>query len=332
MRRCGIEELPALEKMFPNTDGTKKMKVKDIAIFIGTTQDSILKDVYAECPLRNIINLSAEVSLKQIKNVAARVWHDGLFFQDIMVSKLRDEGPGKDTCQCESGRHRLASIALMYGPEAVVPVRFQERTHKDARQAVVRANETRSTGPLEKAELVVTQAVDGDLAQGRDIQYERTANTKTHAIDFAFLSVIHRKVRNGKLDFDVSSTAALEDCVATMASFRGYLTLALKWDSTKNRHDFDIDIAQAVQFINSVWSHMNQQGDKFNKKQHMSAQALRAIGDFYCSSILPIAQDRSQSPMDWAQGVADKIVSLGDCGRWRKEQITKELISLIKSK
>jgi hypothetical protein len=322
LRRSGLDALPKLETLF-DKDLTVTRKIKDIAIFIGQPEDKLLQSIAAECPHKNIVNITAEVSIKQVTAVMEDVLSSQKMYHVIEVAKVKDAPEGEYAYQCESGRHRLAGLAILYGVDAEIPLRITGRTLFESRDSVVFANKTRSTSAIEKADLIMTQATNGDIEAKPDVAYDKVVRNKTSANDYAFSRSIHQKIYGVKFEFDVSVTSAIGHCMTTATSIKGFLTSALTWSKGLTRIQFDGQIKESLKWLNALVKAMDKI-EGFEKRQHMAQQPLKAYGELY-KSLATSAGTTGKSPEEFIDSLAAKIVALGDIGRDKKTEVIAKL-------
>jgi len=318
LKRAGLSELPKLESMFDKDAGNATKKVKDIAIFIQKGE-GMLEDVSKECPHKNVVNLSSEVLFRQVKSVAMDVFHSKRFYHVIEVSNVTDAPEGVHPLQCVSGRHRLALIALLWGSDAEVPVRLTSRSMCECRDSVVFANKSRATSSVEKADLVMVQAVNGDTAAKPDEVYEKVVRTKTSAVDFAFHRAIHNHIYGFKFEFDVSMRSTIDDCMTMANSIKGFLKSVVTWEPSMTRIQLDTAVKDALKWLNALAKEFNQTKG-FVKEQQMAQHPLIAYGDIYRSNLVA-----GKDPMEIIPALVKKAVSLGDIGREK----TVKLVNML---
>jgi len=321
LRRAEVDVLPDMDHLMRGKIGASKLAIKDIALFIGVPKDELLAELAAECGVKNIVNLSAEVMKSRIMAIGAQILTAGRMYQPIQVAKIDRE------YQCTSGRHRLAFLALAYGTSARIPVYIEEMTLNEARDAVVVANQARPTKALERAEHAVLQAVGGNVDAKQDEMYSKTVKTKAKAKKYCVYSVLE-KGHPTRLSFPVSLTASRRDGgLTTITNVENYWGAAIEWHKDMVRTDFDTALESATDFLNEVAKVLQTEAG-FEASHHMASMTLSAIGKYYRSYVdvngaLPVAK---------VTAVANAIVAMGDIGRQKSEQTYKALAEVMKGK
>jgi hypothetical protein len=169
----------------------------------------------------------------------------------------------------------------------------------------------------------VLQAINGNVEAKPDDIYAKTVHTKTSAIDYAFYRAIHNSIYGVKFEFEVSLAQALGDCMTTATSIKGFLTLALNWEPAMTRMQLDTQAKDALKWLNALVKEMAQIKE-FDKRQHMAQQPLRAYGELY-RSFATAAASGGKAPESYISDLAKKIVSLGNIGRGKKNEIVAKL-------
>jgi hypothetical protein len=319
MRRAGVEEIPTLDHLLRNKGG-KTMRICDIGLFVDEPAES-LAELAKECKVPNRVNLSAEVQLSQVKKVGASILQADRMYQPIQVAKIEEDG----AFECTSGRHRLAFLALFYGPKANIKVYVEDMTLQEARDAVVVANMARPTKALERAEHAVLQAVHGDADAVQDDLYAKTATTKNKVKKYCVYSVL-KKQYPAKLDFKVSLTASRDGGTAltTITIVENFWGASLEWHKDMERAELDGQLKKSVEFLNALAAAFQaQQG--FDCQQHMASQTLTAVGKYYAD-----LQSVTGKPVEKAADIAAAIVKMGNVGRQKSEVIYSELAKALR--
>jgi hypothetical protein len=309
LRRAGLDELPTIDHIMRGKEGTTKMPISDIALFIGIPTDSVLADLAKQCPVKNIVNLSAEVLKSRVMSIGAQILTSGRMYQPIQVAKVNREW------QCTSGRHRLAFLALAYGASAKIAVYVEEMTLCEARDAVVVANQARPTKALERAEHAVLQAVGGDVDAKQAEMYSKTVLTKAKAKKYCVYSVLE-KGHPTRLTFPVSLTSSRKDGgLTTITNVENYWGAAIDWHKDTEQKDFDASLESATEFLNKLAKEL-QAVSGFEASHHMASMTLSAIGKWYRSYV----DVNGASPDDKAGVIAKAVVAMGAIGRQKSEQ------------
>jgi len=309
MRRAGITELPTADNLVRGKHG-QTVKVSDIAVFISTPKEEPFKALAKELPLRNRVNLSAEVNLDHCIKLGADILSKGRLLQPITVAKVED-----GVLECTSGRHRLAFFALVYGPQVALPVYVEEMDLNTARDTVVVSNQTRPTKAMERAEHAVLSAVSGNADANPDELYEKLVKSKVKARKYCVYSVLERK-HPCKLGFQVSLTSSRKDGgLTTVSNVEGFWGAAVKWVSSTGRRHFDATLKASTEFLNDMAEAM-QKSEEFQPKQHLAAQTMIAIGKYY----LDYTNVKGEVPASLAGKVAKAVIAMGDIGRQKSEK------------
>jgi len=331
LKKVGLSELPPLKQLVRGLNGTPT-KIRDIAVFIGGEPPSIgskaereaVGELFHELPTRNVVNLSAGVIPKGVKNAAVAILEAGRAWMDIYVANLSD---GPKNLQCWSGRHRLAFFALAYGPDAEVPVNLQTMNLQEARDATVYANQTRSVQTLEKAEHRAMRAVDGAEVKGENIDhlYERMAGSKAGAVDYCIFLIFDTATKGTKLKFRVAK--ARSRTTATVDGIKGYLKAAIEWRKEMSRSECDKELRGAVAFLNALMDELNGL-EGFDPAQHLASMPLGAVGKMY----VRFTTADNNEPSDYALVTAQALVELGDIGRKKAGELEPMLAAKVKEK
>lgn len=324
MKAAGVVELPDVKTLFKQKD-SKFVKIKDIAVFISDNPNGVLSEIVNELPLRNTINLAAEVDEKRVKEVGIRILESKKIYMTIEVAKLTD---GSKQMECWAGRHRLAFLALVYGSEIEIPVNIQEYTTTEARTAVLIANDARKTLFHEKAQNTFYKATGGDVSKEREDIYSRMATSKAKAIHYAIVSVMDMNMYGATLKFTVSETASRSNgSYTTVTNLQGFYNNAIQWSKKTTCKEMDNQIREATKFINSL-VHELKSMEGFDPMQQLASQALRAIGTMF--NKLNESVSEKNSPSDYAGIIAKSLIEMGQIGRSRNDEIYHDLVKRVK--
>jgi len=283
----------------------------------------LMAELAAECPLKNRVNLSAEVIESRVLYVGAQILKAGRMYIPIQVVKIREDG----ALECVSGRHRLAFLALVYGADTKIPVHIENMSLSESRDAVVVANEARPTKALERAEHTVLQAVGGNVDAEQDELYQKTIKTRSTARKYCVYNVIKRKYP-AKLAFKVSQTSSRRDGgLTTLTNIENFWGAALEWNQELKRKEFDSMLKESVKFLNELAEEFQKHGD-FDADSHMASMTMIAIGKYYRA----YSEIIGKNAIDVVRAVAKQVVKMGDIGRQKSEKTYKELSSALKSK
>jgi hypothetical protein len=308
LRRAGVDELPVVDHIMRGKTGSTKMAIKDIALFIGIPKDDVLADLAKECTIKNIVNLSAEVAKARVMAIGAQILTAGRMYQPIQVAKVNNE------YQCTSGRHRLAFLAVAYGPSTKIPVYVEDMNLCEARDAVVVANQARPTKALERAEHAVLQAVGGNVDAEQAEMYSKTVKTKAKARKYCVYSVLE-KGHPTRLSFPVSLTSSRKDGgLTTLTNVENYWGAAIDWHKDTEQKDFDSALETATEFLNLLAKAL-QAVAGFDSSHHMASMTLSAVGKYYRSYV----DVNGSSPEDKVDAIATAIVGMGGIGRQKSE-------------
>jgi len=326
MHRAGCEKPPTIKQLFVDHSG-QTMKIKDIGIFISDEPgDPLLNELAKQLPIRNTVNLSAEVSIGQVRNVGVQILEIGRAWMPINVAKLKD---GSKNFECWSGRHRLTFLALMFGPETEVPIEVRNYTTQEARDAAIYANKCRSIQGLERAEHRALKATEGAAVEDveRDKLYEKMAKVKAGASEFAIVSLLSTQVHGLHLQFEVSPTSSRGGgkYLTTVIGLKGFIGAAVEWSKDMTRTEFDKVLKSAITYLNEVVGELKKIKE-FDPKQQLASKPLIAIGRLYTKLVLA----SKSSPAEYAPLIAKILVELGEIGRNKSEETLKKLIQRIK--
>jgi hypothetical protein len=317
LRKAKRDEMPALKDILP-THG-KKMKIRDIAIFIGKPRAELLQGIAAEIQDLNTLNLSARVSLRQVKKVGAEILTAGRMYMPIQVAQVEETG----TSQCWSGRHRLVFLALLYGVDIEVPVLIDKFTQDEGRDAVAYANTHRRIETLEKAEHTVLKHTGGRVDISREDMYAQVVTRKTQVPHFcAYLMMDKKTGRGAKFDFEVAPKSSRKDCgLTTIRNIMGFWKKALPWHKEMTFAEFNEWFTVSVEFLNALVAEMRGLSG-FMSDQHLAAMPLVAIGTYFNN----LETVERNSSMKMAPSIAKTIVGMGEIGR-QKSDVTHDNLS-----
>lgn len=320
MRRAGVETIPTLDSLMRGKGG-ERMRICDIGLFISGSDDEVLSKISELCPVTNRVNLSAEIQINQVKKVGSDILSSGRMYQPIQVARIEEDG----AMECTSGRHRLAFLALTYGPTVSIPVYVEEMTIQEARDAVVVANQARSTKAMEKAEHAVMKAVHGDVDAGRDELYRKMAVSKGMVRKYCVYNVLREYPV--ALDFMVSLTASRKGgAMTTVTNVEKFWSNALNWHKDMPRKDFDAELKDATVFLNAVVKAM-QKDPGMDAHQHLATMSMHAIGKYYNE-----LQNVTGNAIEKAGDIASVVVGMGDCARHKYDAIYHELRKAMRKK
>jgi len=320
MRKADIDAIPELNHLMREKSGTK-VRIGDIGIFTGSPKEDLLKKIYKNCPIKNRVNLSAEIELKQVRDVGIQILASDCMYQPIQLAKI----DGDETIECTSGRHRLVLLALLYGTDSRIPVYMENRSLNEARDAVVVANQSRKTRALEKAEHTILQAVGGDASAKLDEIYERVVTTKAKSRKYCTYNVIERG-HPKKLNFKISSTPTRSGGeLTTITNLEGFWTNATAWYKSMPRTEFDMQLSKAIEFINELVKSMCKNED-FDEEQHLSSMTLNATGKYFKT-----LEDAGYNAIADVLNIANTIISMGSIGRQKSDQTYDDLVKQMRT-
>lgn len=322
MRRAGVDDLPDLDHLLRSKGGVS-MRICDIGLFIDEPSDEALQRIASKCKVPNRVNLSAQVQVNQVKKIGADILSAGRMYQPIQVARIKKDG----ALECTSGRHRLAFLALAFGPSVEIPVYIEDMTLQEARDAVVFANQARPTKALERAEHAVLKAVHGDVDAAQEELYQKMSSTKANIRKYCVYSVLERGYPVS-LGFKVSLTSSRQGgALTTITNVESFWTTALSdWHKEMPRDDFDESLKDATEFLNSLAEAM-QKEPGFDPKQHMASMTLSAIGKQYNN-----LQNVTGEAIKKSKSFAQIIIGMGDCGRHKSDVIYQELAKAMRKK
>jgi len=323
LRRAGLEKLPDLATLMRDKSGVSH-RIGDIALFIGEPKDEILAELSENFSNKNIVNLSAEVEKNRVISVGADVLRAGRMFQPIQVADILEKGESVDNLQCTSGRHRLAFLALAYGPNAEIPVYVENMTLNEARDAVVVANQSRPTRALERAEHAVLGSTGGVAHAQQKAIYEATATTKVRARKYCVYSVFEKGYPL-KLKFSVSPSPSRKNGeLTTVSNVENFWSSSLRWEKGMPCKDFDDALKASIVFLNGLVTAM-QKEEAFDPVHHLASMTLSAVGKWYRAY-----KDVVGTEPD-TEAVAKIIVGMGEIGRQKSETTYQALTEAMRS-
>jgi len=304
-RKAGMEpdaELPTIEHLLRCKQGTR-VKISDIAVFISKPENEILVDLFKKMGIQNRVNLSTCVDLNRVKVVGGQILSAGRMYQPIQVAKIEEDG----RLECTSGRHRMVFLALLYGPDAEIPVYIEDMALNEARDAVVVANMARKAKAREKADHAALASVGGDVDAEQDELYANMATTKAKVAKYCTFSVLERS-RPMKLKFDLGTRK--QGCLASITIMEGFWSRALDWQKEMSRKEFDAGLKASIQFANKL-AEMFEANPSFEASQHMASMTMKAIGKYY-RTMLDAGTEIDDA---FVKKVTDVVVAMGAIGR-----------------
>ena len=319
-RKAGLDgTLPAIDSIMRGKQGTK-MKLSDIAVFIDTPENEVLADLHKKMPVLNRVNLSACVDLNLVKRNGGDILKAGRMYQPIQVARIEEDG----RYECTSGRHRVVFLALVYGPDAEIPVYIEDMSLNEARDAVVVANESRNAKAMEKAEHAVLSAVGGDIDAKRDEMYQKTSKNKSGALKYGVYSVFHQG-NPAKFDFAITNNSTRKNGeLTTITCVESYWSAALAWNKDMTRKDFDAQLKDSVVFLNAV-AKAFVSNPAFEPAQHMANMTLSAIGKYYKA-----LEDAGVDTSEKVDKLTNIVVAMGEIGRQKSNETYDAIVEAMK--
>jgi hypothetical protein len=320
--KAGLQELPPLRTILAGKVGTN-VRICDIGIFIGEKENlpKALQQIAEKCTLKNRINLSAEIDLNNVFKVSQDILIPGQMFQPITVARVED-----GAIECTSGRHRLAFLAMAYGPEAEVPVYIEDMDLNTARDAVVYSNQARKIAAQERAEHAVMAALGGNVEADQEELYQKLIKTRKNGIsNYCVYSVIDRH-NPAKFDFPVSSAKTRRGGeLTTLANIQKYWKAALFWQDGMDRRDFDASLKDSVEFLNALVKEL-QAVQGFKPEVQLSEKSMIAAGKYYNSFI----GFSTSSPLTIVKKLAGVMVNVIQDGHGRSGTIFQDVTKGMK--
>lgn len=332
LKSTGKEKLPELDEIFAGRNGTK-VKIKDIAVFIGDNfNNEILNDLSKQMQLRNSINLSTEVNIKRVTEVAKQIIQANRVFMAIEVAELTD---GTQQYECWTGRHRIIALAILYGADVEIPVIISKMNMNEARDAVVYANQSRKILSLEKSEHTILKNSHGNIEEtSREELYNKVVTGKRQANEFALFSCMTGdNIENMKITFPVSKDSSRNNGeFTTTASIKKYLTSVLSdWSKKTTIHEYDEELENGIAFINAYVNEVSKM-EGFDPKQQMSYVVMTALGHMHKRFTLAIKNPNDTSVI-YAKMIAEIMIEYGDrCARENSEFLIKHMTEKVKEK
>lgn len=321
LKAADIEVMPSAKVLFRASG--KPMRIRDIGIFAENEQheDDLLGQLAQECPIRNEVNVEAPVNFRRVKAVGVDIFHVGWLTSGIEVAEIEEDG----SIQCISGRHRLAFLGLVYGPDTEVVVTRYHYNLSDARIACTYANQSRPIKIMEKAAFMVMQATDGQKVE-RDERYRRVATTKGNVANYCVYETLVSSNPLATVDFPVSRVGGRikDGSLTTVTNLKGFWSNALPWDAKMLREEFEDQLVKNVTFLNLLVDTMRKQ-PSFDPTQHLAAMPLRAMGRYYRT-----ISDVGASPITQAEKISQVIVSFGDVGRDKSDETYNRIVKAMR--
>lgn len=320
MKKAGITQLPEFASLFEGKQNLTKIKLSDIAVFTQeTNRDEVLHTLQLLWKSVNTLHRSAEVNAKRAFDIAVLILEAAKVYLSIEVTRLPD---GK--LEASSGRHRLIALALLYGMDIEVPVVISDYSLGNARDAVIVANQTRRIGSLEKAEHRVLGHVHSDTEIEREQLYKTAVRKKGDVAEYAAYSTFVSHEYGTRLKFKVSQDSTRSSgALTTITGIKGFWKRALIWDSTMTRKEFDDNLRESCNFLNSLVEVMEPLKG-FDSKQHLASMVLVAIGQIFRHM-----KDGNNNPIDSVKKLAKAIVDAGEIARQKSEKTYREILKVV---
>lgn len=275
LKRSGLGHVPPLEQILLGKTGPQ-MPISEIGFISRDKQtDPVLALLASECPERNRLNRD-DILRSRILAVGAEIFKAERMWTPIHVF----HDPNTGGTECISGRHRLAFLALVYGPNIRVPVYIENLTLQAAREATAVANDSRPVKALERASYAILRAASGNTDADRDMLYERMAAHKPDIGKYCVYNVVERGYPE-RLAFKVSERSSRPDGgITTVSNVEEFWGEALPRRKGMSRKEFDTGLAESVRFLNAFVSAIKTlQG--FDPDQHLTANVMSAVGRYY---------------------------------------------------
>jgi hypothetical protein len=305
LKRSGLGRIPPLEQIFAGKTGPQ-MPISEIGFISKSKQtDPLLALLAAECPERNRLNRD-DILRSRILAVGTEIFKAERMWTPIHVF----HDPSTGGTECISGRHRLAFLALTYGPSIKIPVYIENLTLKAAREATAVANDSRPVKALERASYAILRAAGGNTEADKDILYERMAAHKPDIGKYCVYSVIERGYPE-KLTFRVSEKSSRPDGgITTVSNVEEFWGEALPRRKGMGRKEFDAGLAESVRFLNALMARIGGLSG-FDPDQHLTANVMSAIGRYY-QTFQTIAR---RNAIEIVGPLAEGVVKLGQTSK-----------------
>lgn len=322
IKRSGAVGIPTLKDMLHGKTG-HKVRIKDVAVFVGKPKEMLLQEMVEQCPIINRINMSAEVSLRRMIQVGIQILRVGRILMPVHVARIKEDG----RMEVASGRHRVALLALLYGPDAEIPVLIEEMSLNEARETAVVANQSRRVQPLEKAEHAVMRAVAGNAEADIDEMYIKTSTNKDGIKKYCTF-VIFDKSHPARLTFKVARESIRnEGEMATIPGVENFFGNALPWKRGMPRKDLDAALRAAIKFLNEFCEKVTAIPG-FKAIHHMASMPLTAVGRYYRN----YEDVGGKNAIEIVDDIAKAVVEMGDCGRRASMDIYESLTKALQPK
>lgn len=275
-KRANITTPPSTKKLFEGKTG-HSLKISEIGFLSNDKQsDKCLQELSDKCPIRNRLNRD-EISKARVLDVGSQILKSGRMWSPI---HLYQDVMGDGRFECISGRHRLAFLALVYGPETIIPVYIETLTLKAAREAVAVANDARPIKALERAFYAIQRTVGGDLGVSQDELYNQMSDLKQNINKYCVYSVVERGYP-AKINFKMAEKSSkLNGEVVTVGNIEVFWNEALRWEKYMPRLEFDLLLKDSIKFLNRFIK-VVQQLPGFNKNDYLTISVMAALGRYY---------------------------------------------------
>jgi hypothetical protein len=317
LKRSGMLRPPHVETILEGKTGPR-IPISEIGFISNNKQaDPLIASLAKECPIRNRLNRD-DIKKSRILAVGSQIFKDGHMWTPIHVHRDLHDG----RFECISGRHRLAFLALVYGPDLEIPVYLENLTLKAAREATAVANDSRPVKSLERASYAILRAVGGDSAADQGKLYAKLANLKPNVVKYCVYSVMERGYPE-KLTFKLSELPSRPDGgITTVSNVEEFWSEALLWTKGMDQKEFDHRLGDSVKFINAFVTAI-QKVSGFDPDQHLTSNVLWAVGRYYAD------YNRIKNPIFLHDEIARAVVAMGRTDREKQSDLHLAIANIL---
>lgn len=165
-KEVGAPKLPTWDEVFAGhfRYNLPAVEVAKLAVFNdnerwanpSTPIERVMRDVAAGFGGDNVLNPHAEVDPRRVVHVLSKIIAMGKLYNPVKAFDVTNldakskKRAGSSEYQVFDGRHRVAALAILFGPKLRIPMWISEETRTEATVATLEANNVRATKNLEK--------------------------------------------------------------------------------------------------------------------------------------------------------------------------------------
>lgn len=322
LKRAGISKLPPIEKIIEGRTGLR-CRISDIGFISNDNpSDPLIVELAKSCPVRNRLNRD-DVLKARVLVVGSQILKAGRMWTPIHVCKNSDDG----RMECIGGRHRMAFLALAYGPDTEIPFHVEVMSLNAAREATAVANDSRPIKALERASYAILRAVGGDSEADQDKVYVKLATQKINIVKYCVYSVIDRGYPS-KIAFKMAERSSRPNGeITTVSNIESFWSESFAWTKDTPRKEFDAELKDSVAFLNAFVSAIRKVKG-FDPSQHLSAGVMEALGRYY----LVYRNITSRNAIEICGNLALGVVGIGKTSKKQQGEIYNLIAGCVAEK